>query len=248
MELILKQTIKVKSYEVDYTGKMKLSALFYILQEIAYNHAVILNVGFKDLLEKKKFWVLSRMKILINEYPKWDDQIELQTWPKKVEKVFTLRDFMIYGNDNRHLVSATSLWMVLDLETKQVQRISSLIQDIPVLSGQHAVNETPGKITIDSTVENYLNQKVLYSDIDVNNHVNNAKYVEWLLNSFNMDFYRENIITALQINFMAEAIYEDTLLIGRVSCGKNEYAVEGIAENSKAVIFRAIVEWRTRSQ
>jgi acyl-ACP thioesterase len=54
---------------------------------------------------------------------------------------------------------------------------------------------------------------VRYSDLDLYDHVNNAKYMQWILDSYPEELLRRNEIVLFEINFLAEAKMGDEVAI-----------------------------------
>ncbi len=54
---------------------------------------------------------------------------------------------------------------------------------------------------------------VRYSDIDMHHHVNNTKYIEWVLDHYPFEMHREYHIHTFEINFLAEASHGDEISV-----------------------------------
>jgi len=83
--------------------------------------------------------------------------------------------------------------------------------DIPEES---ALNRGPGKIpplepdSIESPVFS-----VKYSDLDLNKHVNNMKYLQWVLDTYPIDHSTNKNIKSLEINYLSESFPGDNIRI-----------------------------------
>jgi len=53
---------------------------------------------------------------------------------------------------------------------------------------------------------------VRYSDLDINQHVNNVKFVEWVVEGVPAATLNASAPSELEINFLAEAFHEDQIL------------------------------------
>jgi acyl-ACP thioesterase len=82
---------RVHVYETRPDGKLNLYSLFNYMQDIASVHAVKLGFGRDDLLRNNRFWVLSRIYAVIEEWPVWEDSIIVKTWPNGTEILFAMR-------------------------------------------------------------------------------------------------------------------------------------------------------------
>lgn len=110
------QQFKINSYEVEQSTAARLTSIANYLQEIAYNHANELGVGYHQLLSRKMVWVLARLQIEMYRYPIWDEVISVETWPRPFERLLANRDFRISDSMGELIGRATTRWLVLDSE------------------------------------------------------------------------------------------------------------------------------------
>ena len=86
----------------------------------------------------------------------------------------------------------------------------------------HTTEETEFTITrtkrIDVTGEpdNKYLYTVKYTDIDMNNHVNSMKYIQWVIDTLPIEKIKKGI-KKIDINYIKEALYGDELLIQHYS-------------------------------
>lgn len=202
------EKFKIHSYEVDMTNKTTLQAICQFLQEVASNHAEELGFGMSWLLENNRTWMLSRLNVKMETYPECGDEILIRTWPTGAHRLFVLRDFVIESADGRVLGVAGSSWVFMNLEShRPIHPLSGEISFIATDCVKRSISENPEKV---SPAENSVLKsvyKVRYNDLDMNNHVNNIKYIEWLLESMDPEFRKTHIPDELLINFLAEAVY-----------------------------------------
>jgi medium-chain acyl-[acyl-carrier-protein] hydrolase len=199
--------------EVDTKNEVFLSHLWNLMQETAWHHATHLKVGYSDLAEQKYFWVLSRLFIQMDEYPGWGEKIKVKTWLTGMGRLFALRNFSITNSKGKIISTARSAWLVLDLKSRRPQRIEPLFKRILPLLDCPAEVEEPEKIpgSVHPKKENLF--KVRYSDIDRHHHVNNTKYIEWILDSYPFEMHQKFHIHTFEINFLAESSHEDEISI-----------------------------------
>jgi len=107
----------VRTCEVDFHNRLKASALFDLMQEAASNNAVQLGFGYDDMRERNQFWVLSRAMLRVHSAPGFGEEIIVETWPKGVEKLFALRDFIFYDSAMARIGEATTAWLIVNAGT-----------------------------------------------------------------------------------------------------------------------------------
>ena len=85
---------------------------------------------------------------------------------------------------------------------------------------------------------------VEYTDLDMNQHVNNAVYAKWAASLFDLDFRMIHDLKSIQINYLTAAKYGNeldlTLYYDEVG---HIYYLDCIESNSKAKIYNAVMEW-----
>jgi len=116
----------IYSYEVDVRGRVQPSVLAGYLLDSAWNHANMSEFGYGKLLEQGQLWVLSKLLVIFNRMPKWNDEVIVETWGKGVDRFYALRDFVIHSYIDEKLVVATSCWLILDRNSYRPQKLDKL--------------------------------------------------------------------------------------------------------------------------
>ncbi len=245
MKPVWEETFVIRSYDVDIAWKLKLSALFSYMQEAAVNHSYDLGVGYHDLEKYGMFWVLSRIKVLVKKMPSWGETITVKTWPKGTERFFALRDFVVADTDDNEIISVTSLWLLIKKDKHRPQKIESLPVTLPGNEGKNALYEELEKIKPFDHVEANYERIVFTGDLDVNYHVNNARYIDWIADCFDPAFSISNSIKSIQVNYIDETKHRDGIIIN--TSGSTDplrtFYIEGVHKDKKTVVFNALVEW-----
>ena len=89
------QAYMVTSYDVDFTNRLKLSALLRFFQETAQANASQLGFGYDHLRAHGYFWALLHLHVELAGLPKWGETVVLRTWPKGIHNLFALRDYSV---------------------------------------------------------------------------------------------------------------------------------------------------------
>jgi medium-chain acyl-[acyl-carrier-protein] hydrolase len=206
---------RVHVYETGPDGKLNLYSLFNYMQDIASDHAIKLGFGRDDLMRDNRFWVLSRIYAEISKWPLWEDTIILKTWPNGTDKLFALRNYEVKFPDGRHIASGTSSWLILDLTTKKIQRPDSILSQF---NHNLHIESSPVRYAtkIDPAAENGKVSpkfRIKVSDLDVNLHTNNVRYLKWVNDSYDLDFVMKNNPQSAEINYLAESKFDEEIMI-----------------------------------
>ena len=237
------EEFKLYSFQVDFRKFASLETLCRIFQEAAWNHAEALGLGFEQLQKKQKIWVLSRLLVNVHQYPRWGETICIHTWPRPVEGVFAMRDFQMLNSRGEALVSGSSAWLILDALSRKPQRAAKLLSSFNTDANHRATERDPEKITETAILEPGIELPVRYSDIDVNGHVNNARYVGWLLDSYPIEFHRDHSVSQFEINFLGETRAGDNLTTARAEVEPCHYIHSMAKANGPGQVCRARFSW-----
>jgi medium-chain acyl-[acyl-carrier-protein] hydrolase len=199
--------------EVDTKKEVFLPTLWNFMQETAWHHAGHLQLGYSDLVKHQYFWVLSRLSIKMDEYPRWGDRIKIKTWLRGIGRLFALRNFSIANSKEEILGTANSAWLVLELKSRRPQRIEPIFQHIRHLFDSLPSAEDPEKLPGPVQPKMKKSFTVEYGDIDMHHHVNNTKYIEWILDSYPLEMHKNYHIHTFQINYLAESSHGDEISI-----------------------------------
>lgn len=158
-------------------------------------------------------WMLYRWKVKIDKYPKAMDKIYVETWVSKLDRFYAYREFQILNEKNEVLARASTVWIFVDMEKKRPVRIPSFFTRQMKAIGKSNFKEFENfKRSIQ--VHNNIDFKVRRSDIDYNNHVNNTKYLLWILEAVPDNIYKEYMLYEFEIIYKKEIKYGDTILSG----------------------------------
>jgi medium-chain acyl-[acyl-carrier-protein] hydrolase len=211
--MIHQENFTVRAYEIDAGGRASAITICNYLQEVAGNHATKLGVAVDDLFKNNLTWVLSRLHVQFFKFPRWRDNIRVDTWPSGRTGKFATRDFLIFNQNNEVIVRGISSWMILDLKTLKPISMPPFMHEIPIPDRERAINDNFPKLPLP---ENPLIKKqfdVRLADLDLNQHVNNVKYIEWTLESIPLPVWQKKQISELEISFRAETRYGEGIIV-----------------------------------
>ena len=201
----------VRSSEIDYRGQATLPALVSYMHEAAWDNTVVLGISMYDLLKQDMTWVLQRMRVEMFRYPKHSEQVTVETWASGRERIFLYRDFRLYGAERELLGQATSVWLVMDTVKRQLVSLPGFITDLEVVPTQEPLPFAKGKLPILHEAIYEQQTPVRWHDIDLNRHVTNTRYLQWLLDTLPTDIL-EKQLREVDIIYKAESILGDTVI------------------------------------
>ena len=115
-------SFKVRTYECGADGFATLPTICNFLQEAASANAESLGFSKSDFASagENVSWVLTRLVVKMDRYPKWEDEVTVETFPRGGRKIVAWRDFEVLDAAGARLGVASSEWMLIDLATRRI--------------------------------------------------------------------------------------------------------------------------------
>jgi medium-chain acyl-[acyl-carrier-protein] hydrolase len=174
------EPFEVRSAEISPDGLLHLFRVADIIQEAAGKNADQLGFGMHDIAENGSIWALTRLQLLAHKPISGSQRYRLQTWPAGIQRLWALRRYRIIDEHGDEVLQGISYWMVLD-------KVSHRPQRIPNHLAERTWIEAPAQLPNWSNLEFELDPdgfatdqiRVRFSDLDINDHVNNAQFLKW---------------------------------------------------------------------
>ena len=204
---VLSEKIPVTSADTDVTQNLKPAALINMFIQVAWHHADQLGFGEDFLHSNGLIWMLSRMHIKFDRFPAWNHSITINSWPKGIRRLFYLRDFEATDDEKRAVARATSEWLIIHREARRPKLYNPDHNVFRENASKNAMEtEVPSLKTPDGQLS-LFERTVEYSDIDLNQHLTTTRYIDWMLDCFDMEFLVNNSCRELIVNFIREIPY-----------------------------------------
>jgi acyl-ACP thioesterase len=174
--------VTVSYWDVDRDAKLLLPAVFKYLQEAAIKHADQFDAGTRAMVSRGQSWVLNRLAATIHRYPQYEEPLRVVTWSSGIRAFKGYRDFRICSGEEL-VVSASSLWLYVSLNTKSLVRVpEEVAARFPSRPGA-VFRPDLDKLKLvppDAASTQVCPVSIRYSDVDGNGHVNNTAYLDCL--------------------------------------------------------------------
>ena len=210
-----KYQFKVRSYECGPDGRATLPTVCNYLQEAASLNAATLGFGKDDFAAKGEniSWVLTRMVVKMSCYPVWNDEVTVETFPRGGRKIVAWRDFEVKDAKGATLGLATTEWMLIDLSSRKIVAVPEKVfaandpANVPVL-GLEPFSKFRFPEVADSESRDVRTFTAMKSQIDLNGHVNNVHYLNWMLEPC-----ESRCPTEMEIVFRSETLAGDEVRV-----------------------------------
>ncbi|RLL47128.1 acyl-ACP thioesterase [Oceanobacillus piezotolerans] len=230
--------------DVDFKKKLKLSTLFSYFQDAASDAASNLGAGIDVLEDSGIAWILMRIRVDILRLPKWDEEIVIETWPLEPKRLEFERDYLVKDNDGNTIIRAVSAWVIMDRVERKLMRSDSIALKYPTIIEERAIHCKLGKLKKNGQLEKSYERVIGYSDVDFNGHLNNSKYIDFMMDCFPIEDHMKSSPKRLEVNFVNEVLPGETIILHKDTSMIEEKRlyIEGINENTEKPVFKAVVE------
>jgi medium-chain acyl-[acyl-carrier-protein] hydrolase len=233
--------LELKSYELDHKGTMPVWVIYRFLQEAAEMNAVDLGFDTETLLNRSLTWMLARLQLRCAEPPAGRSRITAETWPSGIESRFALRDFRLWLNGaETPFAVAKSYWLLIDINRMRPVTVSNILGPEHVIDEQHTVDAPFPSLQSQGTPAFTAEFRVRRSDLDMNDHVNNVHYVEWLAEAVPEEVWRGNRIAELDVEYKRAVQFGDTVRIDSHEAGPGAYIHTMSAGGAVVVSARSV--------
>ncbi len=201
-------------FHCDFSHHIFIGHLGNAMLNAADYHSNDRGYGMTYLNPIHKTWVLSRFAIEMDEMPMAYDKFSIETWVESAMKFFTSRNFAVVSPEGKVYGYGKSIWAMIDTDSRQPTDILAIHDG---LIGDYIDKEKPCPIKASSRVKMGEDAELVrtidtyYNDVDVNGHINSVKYIEHVLDLFDLDFYKHHFLKRIDIAYVAETYQGDKL-------------------------------------
>lgn len=216
----------IRFYDCDCNGNIKMSAVLRYLADVAELHYDIKGFGHDLLWEKEMVFLLAGESLRFHRRPRGDEKLTFFTWESKIKGPRYYRDFEIYDEVGKLVVSAGSTWLLANPNTRQILR-PSVYDFKPDLHPEKVPDILPvGKLPKDGEKAFLGERLVRFSDLDNNRHVYNATYADMAFDVLPAELAGGEI-RDFRINYSSEAVLGDCLSLYRYDMEDGGVVVAG---------------------
>lgn len=241
MYLVLESTFSVRSDESDMYGRIRLSSLINIFIQAAIKASSKYGFGFDVLRKNNLTWMLSRISVEIYDKIQWNETIKVKTWPKTIDGLLYIRDFIAYNSENKIIAKCTTGWIAVDYIRKRITTVDFL-NDNFTSADKTALDYMPLKID-ETQIEQKFEITSTYFDIDLNKHVTAVRYIDWMMDTFDVEYHQANYPKKVHINYLKEILIGNKIELGKKQITENSFYFSAKNKSTGKKAFRAILSF-----
>ena len=207
---VYEQDYRIKSSDADAKQRLRISRMFTILQEVSIEHTTELKMGRDMTMDRGLLWIVTLQQAKITRMPVYDEPVHIATWPGNTMHILFPRYYRITDADGNALVEASSLWALMDANTRKV--IFPEEHGVAI-RGMQTGKEIPlpraPKFPQTGEAESFT---VPYSYVDLNGHMGNTRYFDLAEDRMPASF-REKRLIGIQTEYAREALGDTEVLL-----------------------------------
>ena len=223
---VYREEILLRSKDVDLYRRLRLSRLFELLQEASIRHTEQLGMGREKTLDKGLLWVVTMQRCEIERLPEYDERIALTSWPGPMMHVFFPRYYRLADAQDKTLLSASALWMLVDEKTRKMVFPDEWGVEIAGVTTGREIRLPSGLKKLACTGS--ADFTVPFSYVDLNGHMNNTRYFDLAEDHIPAAAEGRRLLS-VSTEYTAEARFRDALTL-RWGEDKGRWYMEGVSD------------------
>ncbi|MGE5942721.1 MAG: acyl-[acyl-carrier-protein] thioesterase [Flavobacteriales bacterium] len=204
---------ELRYFEMNKLGLATPTIILALLEETAADHSYSISHSLFELNKKNIGWVLVSGILQIDRYPSYKEKITIRTWLSSYSSIKGYRENIIIDEHHNIIAKAKGLWVFFDIEQRKPIPIFNDIKEKWSCYGEESITKNIKKKIEPIDVANHIKKfKVNKFDTDMNKHVNNIRYLQWVIESIPEDIIDNYSLHIIDGRFIAEAKYGDSVI------------------------------------
>ncbi len=209
MDAVFRSQFLVDATHTDCFDRLKPSSILYFVQEVAGKHCLELALDWNTLAQKRMFWAVIRHKVQVSRLPTKGETITLETWPMPTTRVAFPRSVVAYDSQGQELFRTISIWVLMDMDTRAMILPGKSGVEVPGLLRGSELSAPKSLVPVSLSAE--ISRQVRYTDLDINGHMNNCRYLDWICDLLPSGFHHGHTIREFTLCYLSEAREGETL-------------------------------------
>ena len=213
MELLNKYTteVQIMPSQTDYVNRLRYHETFNVFMDLANRHAEILGIDQKAFMDRGLFWLTVKTRIRFFRRPVMSELVRGQTWPVKPTSLRSDRCYRLLDG-NGIIAEGRTEGAVMDMNTGRLANLKELFPEDLIFNEESiSIEDFPRIMPCDDSFTLKNTYKVISSDIDMGQHMNNVAYVRALMGMFTVEELKQMDIREITVIFKTSAHEGDVL-------------------------------------
>lgn len=238
------QKLKLYSYDANPDGSVKISSLMKYFQQIAREDLDSYGITYNIMRDANQVFVIIKAKIEIKNKISIYDDLTLTTVPTKISGITFFRDFFITDSKGVLCAACSTAWVLMNFATRRILKPSDIVAEIPSFPEQASDVILSRRFTFaDSPASASTNvRKIYYSNLDENNHFNNAETAGFAVDEIADRLCSGETIKTFELHFNHESVLGDNIEISTQNREKTSF-ISAFNPNFDSNAFECLIEF-----
>ena len=196
--------MEVPYYFVNFTGDVRLSALVDMMLLTSEKQLHEADADSSEMVKNNGLgWVVVQYHMDVTTMPKLGQKIKITTQATSYNKYFFYRDFWIDDENGKRMVEAKSAFVLIDIKERKIVGAADRLDDKFGAVETTKLDRFP-RVRVPEDFDFEQAQHIGYYNIDVNKHVNNSYYFDWMVDTLDIDFIADHRLKSMDIKYEKE--------------------------------------------
>ena len=189
----------------DVNGYIKIPQLILLSLQVSGMQSIELGMSDMYILENYNLvWIITDYNMKIEHLPVFDEKITIETYAKSHNRLFCYRAFNIKDEAGNTIIEMVATFVLMDRDTRKVHPVMSEITDAFDSELSKTMLRGPRFKELEGGVEQEY--RVRFYDLDMNGHVNNSKYLDWVFEVMGADFLTHHGPKKVHLKYVKEVL------------------------------------------
>ena len=238
MGLTYQMKMKIPFDMADMNGHIKLPDVILLSLQVSGMQSIELGVSDKTILEDYNLvWIITEYDIEVVRLPRFAEEITIETEALSYNRLFCYRRFTIYDEAGQEIIRMLATFVLMDRDSRKVHAVEPEIVAPYQSDFDKKLIRGPKYNSLEEPVSK--DYHVRFYDLDMNGHVNNSKYLDWIFEVMGADFLTQYIPKKINLKYVKEVRPGGviTSAVERTGLGsKHEITSDG-STNAQAIII-----------
>ena len=189
----------------DVNGFIKIPQLILLSLQVSGMQSIELGMSDMYILENYNLvWIITDYNMKIDRLPVFDEKITIETYAMSHNRLFCYRAFNIKDEAGNTIIEMVATFVLMDRDTRKVHPVMSEITDAFDSEFSKTMLRGPRFKELEGGVEQEY--RVRFYDLDMNGHVNNSKYLDWVFEVMGADFLTQHVPKKVHLKYVKEVL------------------------------------------
>ena len=237
MGLTYQMKMKIPFDMADMNGHIKLPDVILLSLQVSGMQSIELGVSDKTILEDYNLvWIITEYDIEVVRLPRFAEEITIETEALSYNRLFCYRRFTISDEAGQDLIHMMATFVLMDRDSRKVHAVEPEIVAPYQSEFDKKLIRGPKYESLEEPISK--DYHIRFYDLDMNGHVNNSKYLDWIFEVMGADFLTRYIPKKINLKYVKEVRPGGVITSAVERTGlesKHEITSDG-ATNAQAII------------